>query len=55
MNSPTEPDQQTKSASPLNGEVVLRLEDVSVRYHAPQERVGTFKEYAIQRLQQRVV
>ncbi|HSR29113.1 MAG TPA: ABC transporter ATP-binding protein [Anaerolineae bacterium] len=33
---------------------MIQLEDVSVRYRAPQERVGTFKEYAIRRLQRRV-
>ncbi len=32
-------------------EPVIELENVSVRYRAPQERVGTFKEYAIRRLQ----
>lgn len=55
MISPTEPDLQTEIQNPITGEVVLRLENVSVRYRAPQERVGTFKEYAIRRLQQRVV
>jgi ABC-type polysaccharide/polyol phosphate transport system ATPase subunit len=33
---------------------MIRLEDVAVRYRAPQERLGTFKEYAIRRLQRRV-
>jgi homopolymeric O-antigen transport system ATP-binding protein len=55
MNSPTGPDLQTGIESPVTGEAVLRLENVSVRYRAPQERVGTLKEYAIRRLQQRVV
>lgn len=41
--------------TPLIGEITLRLQNISVRYHAPQERVSTFKEYAIRRLQQRVV
>ncbi len=36
------------------GEAVIRLEKVSVRYRIPQERYGTFKEYAIRRLQGRV-
>jgi ABC-type polysaccharide/polyol phosphate transport system ATPase subunit len=35
-------------------DAVIRLEDVSVRYRAPEERVGTFKEYAIRLLQRRV-
>jgi ABC-type polysaccharide/polyol phosphate transport system ATPase subunit len=33
---------------------MIHLEKVAVRYRAPQERVGTFKEYAIRRLQRRV-
>jgi ABC-type polysaccharide/polyol phosphate transport system ATPase subunit len=33
---------------------MILLEDVSVRYRAPQERLGTFKEYAIRRLQHQV-
>ena len=32
----------------------IRLEGVSVEYRAPQERVGSFKEYAIRFLQGRV-
>ncbi len=35
-------------------ELVIRLEDVSVRYRVPHERIGTFKEYVIRRLQRRV-
>ncbi|MDI7278129.1 MAG: ATP-binding cassette domain-containing protein, partial [Anaerolineae bacterium] len=34
--------------------MVVRLEGVSVRYRVPQERIGTFKEYAIRALQRRV-
>jgi len=30
---------------------VILLEDISVKYRAPEERVGTFKEYAIRLLQ----
>jgi ABC-type polysaccharide/polyol phosphate transport system ATPase subunit len=33
---------------------MILLEDVSVRYRAPQQRLGTFKEYAIRRLQRQV-
>jgi ABC-type polysaccharide/polyol phosphate transport system ATPase subunit len=33
---------------------VVRLEDVSVSYRVPSERIGTFKEYVIRRLQGRV-
>ena len=33
---------------------MIWLEGVAVRYRAPEERLGTFKEYAIRRLQRRV-
>lgn len=35
-------------------ETVIRLENVSVRYRLPEERIGTFKEYMIRVLQKRV-
>lgn len=35
-------------------DVVVQVENVSVCYHLPRERIGTFKEYAIRRLQRRV-
>jgi len=37
-----------------NTETVIRLENVSVRYRLPEERIGTLKEYAIRVLQKRV-
>jgi lipopolysaccharide transport system ATP-binding protein len=46
MSSPTVSDS-------LRDEVI-RLENVSVRYRTPQERIGTFKEYAIRWLQGRL-
>jgi ABC-type polysaccharide/polyol phosphate transport system ATPase subunit len=33
---------------------VIRLENVSVRYRIPHERIGTFKEYAIRWMQRKV-
>jgi ABC-type polysaccharide/polyol phosphate transport system ATPase subunit len=36
------------------GEVAIRLEKVSVRYRVPHERIDSFKEYIIRRLQRRV-
>ncbi|MGE5249910.1 MAG: ABC transporter ATP-binding protein [Bacteroidota bacterium] len=33
---------------------VIRLENITVCYRAPEERIGTFKEYAIRVLQRRV-
>jgi len=35
-------------------EEIVKIEDVSVSYRVPSERIGTFKEYAIRRLQGRV-
>lgn len=32
----------------------IRLEDVSVRYRVPRERIGSLKEYAIRRLKRRM-
>jgi ABC-type polysaccharide/polyol phosphate transport system ATPase subunit len=37
-----------------NTGLVIRLEGVSVRYHLPEERIATLKEYAIRILQRRV-
>ncbi len=33
---------------------IIRLEKVSVQYRVPEERIGTFKEYAIRFLQRRI-
>jgi ABC-type polysaccharide/polyol phosphate transport system ATPase subunit len=54
MNLPTAPELQSKPSVSTVTEPVVRLENISVRYHAPEEKVGTFKEYAIRRLQRRV-
>ena len=35
-------------------ETVIRLDNVSVRYRLPEERIGTFKEYMIRLLQNRM-
>ena len=35
-------------------EPIIRVEDVSVRFRVPHERIKTFKEYAIRRLQRQV-
>jgi ABC-2 type transport system ATP-binding protein/lipopolysaccharide transport system ATP-binding protein len=37
-----------------NGQEIIRLEKVSVQYRVPEERIGTFKEYAIRFLQRRI-
>jgi len=41
-------------ASPSASEPIVVLEDVSVQYRVPKERIGTFKEYAIRALQRRL-
>jgi ABC-type polysaccharide/polyol phosphate transport system ATPase subunit len=38
----------------VSDEIVIRLENVSVEYHAPREQIRSFKEYAIRLLQGRV-
>ncbi len=54
MNSLIASDLRAEADPGLSGMATVRLEGVTVRYQAPQERVGTFKEYAIRRLQRRV-
>ena len=55
MSSPTasEPLAAT-TPTPQERDIVIRLEDVSVRYRVPHERYATLKEHAIRRLQRRV-
>jgi len=43
-----------ETASSISEEEVVRLEGVSVQYRVPQERIGTFKEYAIRWIQGKV-
>ncbi len=54
MNSLTVSDRQNDIGFSTSDQAIIRLENVSVRYTAPEERVGTLKEYAIRRLQRRV-
>ncbi len=42
------------AAASVSDQEVIRLEDVWVQYRVPQERIGTFKEYAIRWLQGKV-
>jgi len=37
-----------------NNEIVVRMENVSVRYRVPRERIVSFKEYAIRVLQRKI-
>ncbi len=55
MNLLTESNPALAPSEPIfPGQEVIRLEKVSVRYTAPNERVGTFKEYIIRRLQRKI-
>ncbi len=54
MSSLIASELRAEQESGLSSDTVVCLEDVVVRYRAPQERLGTFKEYAIRRLQRRV-
>jgi ABC-2 type transport system ATP-binding protein len=55
MNLRTESDPVVAAIEPsVPGQEAVRLEKVSVRYTAPNERVGTFKEYIIRRLQGKI-
>lgn len=40
---------------PNNPLHIICLEDISVQYRIPHERIGTFKEFIIRRLQRRIV
>jgi len=42
------------SEQEMNKEAVIQIENVSVNYRLPTERIGSFKEYAIRKLQRRV-
>lgn len=47
MKSPTDPR--------TDNNVVIGIENASVKYFVPRERVSTFKEYAIRRIQRRII
>jgi ABC-2 type transport system ATP-binding protein len=56
MNLPTvsetvKVEEQVSKTEPLE---TIRLEQVGVRYRIPSERIGTFKEYMIRRIQRKV-
>ena len=54
MSSLTVSEPRPAVAAGGQGQTAVRLENVSVRYRVPHERIGTFKEYAIRALQRRV-
>jgi lipopolysaccharide transport system ATP-binding protein len=53
MNSLIKP-EISKMSLDNNAEIVIQLDNVSVRYRLPEERIGTLKEYAIRLLQKKV-
>jgi ABC-type polysaccharide/polyol phosphate transport system ATPase subunit len=53
MNSLIKP-EISKMSLDNNAESVIQLDNVSVRYRLPEERIGTLKEYAIRLLQKKV-
>jgi ABC-2 type transport system ATP-binding protein len=56
MNSPIASNTQLeiRASKALSQDEIIRLEKVSVQYSVPEERIGTFKEYAIRFLQRRI-
>jgi len=52
MNSPTALNPTVKAALPPDAAILL--EDVSVRYRVPSERINTFKEYMIRWIQRKI-
>ena len=57
MSLPTvsDPFATQVSNADLSGREVIRLENITVEYRVPHERIVTIKEYMIRRLQRRVV
>src|SRR4051812_47309519 len=49
-----QPDGLAATCSPADGEAAIHFQGVGVRYRLPQERIRSFKEYAIRRLQGKV-
>lgn len=54
MNSLIEPKFPIRSTGYAHSDIILQLNNVSVRYLIPNERISTLKEYAIRLLQRRV-
>jgi ABC-type polysaccharide/polyol phosphate transport system ATPase subunit len=55
MSLPTASKPMTEQPeTSLTNQTIIHLEDVSVEYRAPQERIGTFKEYVIRLLEGKI-
>ncbi len=44
----------TDASTSISKDEIIRLEDISVRYRLPSERIGTFKEYIIRFLERKI-
>ena len=47
-------EEKAELTQPEPSHPIIELENVSVSYRLPSERIGTFKEYAIRKLQRRI-
>jgi ABC-type polysaccharide/polyol phosphate transport system ATPase subunit len=54
MNLPIASEPKITSEMLAQGEEVICLDHISVKYTVPHERIGTFKEYMIRRVRKRV-
>ncbi|MDY0124627.1 MAG: hypothetical protein RBS09_00320, partial [Anaerolineaceae bacterium] len=51
---PTEFEVKEENTQISTFQPIIQLENVSVSYRLPSERIGTFKEYAIRKLQRKI-
>lgn len=47
-------EERSETTQPPLPQPIIQLENVSVSYRLPSERIGTFKEYAIRKLQRKI-
>jgi len=51
---PTVSEEKIENTQIAAAQPIIQLENVSVSYRLPSERIGTFKEYAIRKLQRKI-
>jgi ABC-type polysaccharide/polyol phosphate transport system ATPase subunit len=51
---PTVSEVKEENIQASDPEPIIQLENLSVSYRLPSERIGTFKEYAIRKLQRKI-
>jgi ABC-2 type transport system ATP-binding protein len=54
MSLLTASDQMQNSVKPYSSDEIIRLENVSVVYNVPHERIGTFKEFIIRWVERKI-